>query len=85
MDSLADPLILGFPELSALGCWMEPPDDSGRRWIQFTTMGIRLPIIQSIKISAKTVKIEGTVEVEGPALHSVKLVMTAAEYEDAVY
>ena len=31
MDSLADPLILGFPELSALGCWMEPPDDSGRR------------------------------------------------------
>ena len=48
-------------------------------------MGIRLPIIESNKIGAKTVKVAGTVEVEGPALHSVKLMMTAAEYEDAVY
>ena len=45
MDSLSDPIILGLPELRSLGVFLEPPDDTGRKWIQFTTYGIRLPLL----------------------------------------
>ena len=84
MDQLADPMILGFPELSTLGCWMEPPGDDGRRWVQFTTMGIRLPIIESKRIHVNTLHVEGVAEIEGPAVASVDVTLTAEQYENAV-
>ena len=84
MDKLADPLILGFPEMSSLGCWVEPPGDDGRQWVQFTSLGIRLPIIDEKRLSSKTVKVDGATDVEGPALHTVKAVMTRAEYCDHI-
>ena len=84
MDKLADPLILGFPEMSSLGCYVEPPGDDGRQWVQFTSLGIRLPIIDEKKLSARTVKVDGATNIEGPALHAVKAVMTRAEYFDHV-
>ena len=84
MAKLADPMILGFPEMSSLGSWVEPPGADGRRWVQFTALGIRLPISDESKFSCKTVKIEGHTEVEGPALHTVKVAMTKVEYLDRV-
>ena len=84
MDKLADPMILGLPEMSSLGSWVEPPGEDGRRWVQFTALGIRLPIADERKLNCKTVKIEGHTEVEGPALHTVKAAITKAEYLDRV-
>ena len=84
MDKLADPLILGFPEMASLGCYVEPPGDDGRQWVQFTSLGIRLPIIDEKRLSTKTVKVDGATNVEGLALHAVKVVMTRAEYLDHI-
>ena len=84
MDALADPMILGYPEMCSLGCWMEPPGDDGRRWVQFTSMGIRVPITEDKKRGLEAVKVDGVTEVEGPALHAVKVVVSAKEYNDRV-
>ena len=84
IDNLADPIILGLPEMSQLGAYVEPADEQGRYWVQFTSPtggGLRLPMLQPRGKDKSRVKLFQAVEVVGPALLQVSSVMTREEYE----
>lgn len=86
IDNLSDGLILGLPEMSLLGAYLEPPDPDGRRWVQFTVHaggGLRLPLIQTRRDGPQA-KLVDIVEAEGPSLLQVSSVMTKEEYEAQV-
>ena len=82
MDNLSDPVILGMPELRVLGVYLEPPDDHGRKWIQFTTKRLRLPLLSPQKRSSP---LGTTVRriVEGPELVEIPVSLHPDDYEVA--
>ena len=81
VDNLSDGLILGLPEMSQLGAYVEPMDDSGRYWVQFTSLGgLRLPLISSRRSGAK-VKLVDLIEADGPALLQARSILTKEEYD----
>ena len=83
MDKLSDPIILGLPELRALGVFLEPPDATGRKWIQFTTYGIRLPLLTpAARISEMTTQDRKVIV--GPDLQEVRVQLGGAAYRRAV-
>ena len=86
MDNLSDPMILGYPELSTLGCYAEPPDMNGRRWIQLTQAGpgLRLPILAPERRSTANITMVRNVHIEGPNTHMAYFTLTGAEYGKAV-
>ena len=86
IDNLSDGLILGLPEMSLLGAYVEPPDAEGRHWVQFTAHaggGLRLPLIQPQR-KRTAVKLVDIVEADGPALLQVRSVLTREEYDSHV-
>ena len=72
LDELADPLIIGYPECSRWGLMLEPPDEHGQRWLQFTAHNIRLPVLDN---RASSLAAARPVEVHGPAVHEVEVEM----------
>ena len=83
MDNLSDPIILGLPELRALGVFLEPPDASGRKWLQFTTYGIRLPLLSPAPRNSPMTTQDRMVVV-GPDLAEVSVELNGADYRRAV-
>ena len=45
LGALADPVILGLPECRNWGLALEPQDEMGRQWLQFSVLGIRVPVL----------------------------------------
>ena len=82
MDNLSDPVILGVPELRALGVYLEPPDDHGRKWIQFTTKQLRPPLIDPRR-RASLMRTDVHRVVEGPELVQVPVTLEPDEFEVA--
>ena len=81
MDNLSDAIILGRPELSALGLYLEPEDENGRLWVQLCSSGVRLPVIQpSQSGKPRTFKIDEPVIVKGPDLVSLPVVISENDY-----
>ena len=83
MKNLSDPVILGVPELGALGVYLEPPDDHGRKWIQFTTKGLRLPLLSPQRRNSPMVT-ELRRLVSGPEFVQVPVSLQLDDYEFAV-
>ena len=80
MEDLTDPLMLGLPEMSKLGCFVEPIRD-GQLWVQFTQMGnVRLPVLG--KKLREGVQLSGKTTVRGPAVYRVRATMTRRECEE---
>ena len=79
MDGLTDPLMLGLPEMSKLGCFVEPIQD-GQLWVQFTQMGLRLPVLG--RKLREGVQLSGKTTVRGPAVYRVKATMTREECDE---
>ena len=81
MDDLTDPIMIGFPEMAQLGCFLEPVRDDGQMWIQLTQLGnVRLPILG--KKLREGVQLKGKTSVRGPAVYRVQAVMTREECEE---
>ena len=83
MDKLSDPIILGLPELRALGVFLEPPDATGRKWIQFTTYGIRSPLLSPTPRGSEMTTQDRKI-VTGPDLQEVQVQLTGEAYGRAV-
>ena len=83
MENLSDPIILGLPELRSLGVFLEPPDDTGRKWIQFTTYGIRLPRLTPAPRNSDMTTQDRKVVV-GPDMQEVSVQLKGEAYRDAV-
>ena len=83
MKNLSDPVIIGVPELRALGVYLEPPDDHGRKWIQFTTKGLRLPLINPQRKNSPMVT-ELRRVVNGPEFVQIPVSLDRDDYEFAV-
>ena len=82
MDNLSDPIMLGLPEMSRLGCFVEPIQD-GQLWVQMTQMGnVRLPVLS--KKIREGVQLDEKKTVRGPAIYRVKASMTAEERDQRV-
>ena len=80
MENLSDPIMLGLPEMSKMGCYVEPMQD-GQLWMQMTQMGnVRLPALgRKLK---EGVQLEEKKAVRGPAVYRVKATMTTAERDE---
>ena len=80
MDGLSDPIMIGFPEMATMGCFVEPMKD-GQMWIQLTQLGnVRLPVLgkklrAGVQLSEKTT-------VRGPGVHCVKAWMPRKERDE---
>ena len=83
MPKLSDPIILGIPELRALGIYLEPPDASGRKWVQFTTLGVRLPLLDP-KQRISPLMTDDRKLVSGPEFRPVTVSLSRADYQVAV-
>ena len=83
MDKLSDPIILGLPELRALGVFLEPPDSTGWKWLHFTTYGIRLPLLTPAPRNSEMTTQDRKVIV-GPGLQEVRVQLGGAAYQRAV-
>ena len=83
MDNLSDPIILGIPELLELGAYLEPPDETGRKWIQFTTKRLRLPLLDPKK-RRTPMQTETRRLVVGPELYQVAVTLGRSDFEVAV-
>ena len=82
MENLSDPVILGRPELQELGLYLEPADDDGRLWVQFSAYGTRLPVIQPKLDGARRVfRVDQPVVLQGPDLQDVPVVISEQDYE----
>ena len=80
MEGLTDPIMLGLPEMSKIGCFVEPMQD-GQLWVQFTQMGnVRLPVLG--KKLREGVQLSGKTTVQGPAVYRVKATMTREERDE---
>ena len=86
MDNLSDPMILGYPELSALGCFVEPPDDTGRRWLQFAHAGsgLRVPVLAPERKPTTSLTLVRSIHITGPNVSAAWLRLPAADYDRAV-
>ena len=86
MDNLSDPLILGFPELSSLGCYVEPQDEAGRRWMQLSQAGpgLRLPILSPELSRGTKISVVKTTHLTGPNSTLAWLSLSSGEYKHAV-
>ena len=82
MENLSDPIILGRPELQALGLFLEQvPDDQGQLWVQFSAFNQRLPIIMPPKDGKpKVIKIDEPKVLQGPDVQDIPVVMSEADY-----
>ena len=69
MDDLTDPIMIGFPEMSQLGCFLELTQLNN----------VRLPILG--KKLREGVQLSGKTSVRGPAVYRVQAVMTREECE----
>ena len=81
MENLSDPIILGRPELSHLGLMLEPPDEQGRLWVQFTTMNLRIPVIMPGMGNAPVFRIEEPQVIAGPDLREIPVVISDSDYQ----
>ena len=81
MENLSDPIILGRPELQQLGLFLEPPDEDGRLWVQFTSYNLRLPVIMPGNGSRKVFKVDEPKILQGPDLQSVPVVISESDYK----
>ena len=83
MDNLSDPFILGIPELRSLGLYLEPPDEHGRKWLQFTTLQARVPLLPPAGqgISPYT---WSPMTIQGPESRPVEVRLSKVDYQKAV-
>ena len=49
LESLNDPIIIGLPQCQNWGLTLEPPDEFGRKWVQFGQLGTRHAVIGTQK------------------------------------
>ena len=86
MENLSDPIILGFPELSSLGCYVEPVDSAGRRWVQLAQAGtgLRLPVLEPARKKTASLTVVGTVKIVGPNSTVAELALDETAYQHAV-
>ena len=73
LGELSDPLIIGRPDLTRWGFYMEPEDQNGRLWIQFTALNLRLPVLRKPPGQAGGIRVAHPVELEGPDAQAVEV------------
>ena len=83
MDNLSDPFILGIPELRALSLYVEPPDEHGRKWLQFISLQARIPLLppSGRALSPFT---WSPVSIQGPESRPMEVRLKKADYETVV-
>ena len=86
MDNLSDPMIMGYPEMSTLGCFVEPPDETGRRWMQLSQAGpgLRLPILMPEQKKSPQLMVVRSLQITGPNTEVAWLKLPAGDYQRAV-
>ena len=78
---------MGRPELAQLGLMLEPADENGRLWIQFTQIGgLRVPLLQPSRDGRRRLmRVEEPVVVAGPDLQDIPIVISESDYRYYVH
>ena len=82
LAQLADPIIIGLPELQRLGLVLEPIGVDGVGWVQFAGLGIRLPLLGT-KVGAKINVIHPMLFTSDEDFATVEVVGWRADIEEA--
>ena len=85
MENLSDPIILGRPELQALGLFLEQVGDDGRLWVQFTALNARLPVIMPGNGKPRVFKVDEPKVLRGPDVQEIPIVMSESDYRYYVH